>query len=365
MRIVFLVSSLNAGGAERVAVTLCNSWADRGYNVSLVVTYSKGGASFYEVDKRVNLVVLADRVRRSEGASGYFQRFFELRRFISAVRPDVVVSFLSHVNVVAILATAFQGVPVVCCERRNPTQRISRFWEIACRVLYRFADVLLVQTEDAVSVAKRWYPGACIESVPNPLPPAVLEMPHCGSCGPRKVLLSLGRLSDEKRTADVVEVFASLAPCFPDWDLHVYGDGPELDRISKKINGLNMVERVFLKGKTQDPWKVMQGADLFVMASIHEGFPNALLEAMGVGLPSVVYDCDFGPRDITEGGRCAALVPLNDRSKLESELRRLMRDALERNDLGARARASIIHRYESEKVLGKWESIFSRFRVRH
>ena len=173
MKIIFLVSSLGAGGAERVASTLCNEWVKQGHEVTLVATFSGGGAAFYPVSALVNVIFLADLVpTRRKSLSSYWQRLSALRKIISSNSADVVVSFLPNVNIAAILATAFTKIPVVISERRDPVSHpASGLWELACTTFYRFADVVVVQTDSVRHSIGASYPSLKqVVCIPNPLP---------------------------------------------------------------------------------------------------------------------------------------------------------------------------------------------------
>ncbi|OWW18566.1 glycosyltransferase family 4 protein [Noviherbaspirillum denitrificans] len=360
MKIVCLASSLDSGGAERVLTGLCNAWSARGDEVTLVATYSGGGRPFYQVSDAVELAYLAELVgMRRRTALGYVRRLYALRRLIRARSPDVVVSFLPNVNVATIAATVRLRVPVIVCERTDPTARRARdFWHICSRLTYRFADMLTVQTESVAARAHAIYPGLrAVRVVPNPLPDGVTAY-RAGNGNERKVLLSLGRLTREKQVDKTVEAFAQLASRFSDWDLHIYGNGPHQQNLASRIALLGMQDRIFLKGSTGEPWQVMAGADAFVMTSKREGFPNALLEAMSVGLPCVVFDCPSGPREITREGRDALLVRLNDQDALVSALADIMADEDLRCSLGSRAMDSVRARFGQAEIIGLWDRLF-------
>lgn len=360
MKILFLVSSLGSGGAERVATTLCNAWSARGDLVTLIPTYSGGGVPFYPLLEKVELVSLADVAGVGpKNLRSYARRGLALRRLIRERKPDIIISFLPNVNVAAILSTVFMAPPLIVCERNDPSTRPKlEFWELACKLTYRFADMLTVQTEAVAAKAKSLYPGVeKLRVIPNPLPDGVLQ--HMATVPSlRHTLLSVGRLVDQKQVDKLVAAFAELAPCFPDWDLHVYGDGPLRSMLAEQIKKSKMEGRVILKGKTMEPWQAMSEADAFAMTSKHEGFPNALLEAMGIGLACIATDCPSGPREITRNGRDALLIPPNDHHALMQALARIMGDAALRETLSRRARESVSSRFALDTVLAAWDRLF-------
>lgn len=361
MKIILLTSSLESGGAERVATTLCNAWAERGDSVTLVATFSGGGGPlFYKMSADVELVFLAEVAGvQPKNAWGYARRLYALRRLISERNPDVVVSFLPNVNVAAVVSTALLRIPLIICERSDPSiYPYPRVWTSLCKLSYRFADMLAVQTDAVAAKVGAIYPGLNrVRTVPNPLPEGVGAV-RAQPGGPRRVLLSLGRLSEEKQVDRLLNAFAQLASSFPEWDLHIYGDGPTRPALERQISQTLPAGRAVLKGATSNPWSVMAAADAFVMVSAFEGFPNALLEAMGVGLPCVVFDCPSGPREISRDGKDALLVPLNDHDGLVAALAKLMGDAELRSALGRQARESVGNRYSLGEVLERWDQLF-------
>jgi GalNAc-alpha-(1->4)-GalNAc-alpha-(1->3)-diNAcBac-PP-undecaprenol alpha-1,4-N-acetyl-D-galactosaminyltransferase len=361
MKIVFLLSDLGAGGAERVATTLCNAWAAAGHEVTLIATFSGSSTPFYPLREEVAVVSLADLVRGSRKTVwSYARRLLTLRRLIRQQQANVVVSFLSNVNVAAILATAFTAVPVIVSIRSDPgSTPLPRPWRMACAALYRYADAVVVQTDSVLRNIGRYYPGVRrVVRVPNPLPQRLEEIVRNGQAGPRRVFLSLGRLDSQKQVDHCIAAFGELAPTHADWDLHVYGDGPARGDLEQLAGRLGLADRVIFRGQTAQPWEVMAQADAFVMPSSFEGFPNALLESMAVGLPCVVYDCPSGPAEMTRGGEDALLVPLNDQAALTQALGRVMGDAGLRQELGERARRSVLERYRLNSVLGLWDDVF-------
>lgn len=362
MNLLFFVSSLGAGGAERVASILCNAWASRGDRVTLVPTFSGGGEPFYSLDSRVELIYLSSVVgSRLDGSKQYLARLFAMRRLICDRKPDVVISFLPNVNIATLLASAFGGIPCVVCERSDPVSHpLPVVWRIACKSLYRFADTVLVQTNSVADSIGSVYGGIRrVSVIPNPVPKELLEF-SAKLMAPRnrRILLSLGRLSKEKQVSQIINAFAHIAETSPDWDLHIYGDGPERESLSFLIGEHGLRERIFLKGRTDEPWRVMENADAFVMNSSFEGFPNALVEAMAVGLPCASSDCQSGPREISDNGKYALLFPVGDESGLRNALSQLTSDLSLRVSLGEKAHKTIISRFSMDAILREWDDMF-------
>lgn len=374
MKIVFLVSSLGSGGAERVASTLSNAWVARGDQVTLVPTFSGGGKPFYELDPRVEVRFLADEIggaARLGGGKRYVQRLLALRQLIQQRQPNLVLSFLPNVNIAAVIATAFTGIPCIVSERSDPSMLpIGRFWSLACRALYRFADAVTVQTESVAERIGSIYSGLKrVAVMPNPLPADLEAQLPSAARRPaettRHVLLSVGRLAPEKRTDLIIAAFARLAPRYPDWDLHLVGDGPLRAALQQQVEATGLPpERLRLLGRSAEPWLLMQQADAFVLASDYEGFPNALLEALALGLPAVSTDCRSGPREISENGQIASLVPPGDESALEQALSRLFSDPALRQQQGTAAALSVRRRYGLPVVLALWDALFNQVRQR-
>ena len=131
------------------------------------------------------------------------------------------------------------------------------------------------------------------------------------------------------------------------------------------IHELRLDGRVHLPGQTPHAWEALKAGSIFAMTSRVEGFPNALMEAMAVGLPAVVYDCPSGPREMTGGGRYARLVEMGSEDAFVSELRQLMADPSQRAHLGQTAARVMRDSYGLPAVLALWQTVFSRVVRRH
>ncbi|MBB5215244.1 glycosyltransferase family 4 protein [Parapusillimonas granuli] len=366
MKILFFVSSMHAGGAERVAATLSSAWARRGDSVTLVPTYTRKGTCFYHLNPAVRLVWLADRMSwLGRRLLPSVSKWFAVRRLIREVEPDVIVSFLTNVNVVVLSATRGMKIPVIVCERTNPafSSSASDTLKRLRRSLYPRATTVVLQSRDSVDAFRAMVPGLKdIAVVPNPLPPGIDEVGQAEVVSwPRRYrLLGMGRLVPSKRFDALIQAFSALAEAYPDWDLVIWGEGPERKNLEQLVQASGLASRVSLPGRTEQPWEEVVKADVFAMTSEVEGFPNVLLEAMALGRACVSVDCPSGPREISEGGKYALLAPLGDQPALCNALEQLMSDPTLRDVMGRRAAASVRERYGLPGILAQWDGVFAR-----
>ena len=359
MRLTLVISSLQGGGAERVMTTMANYWAAKQWKITLL-TFDDGAiAPFYKLDRRVRQIPLA--VARQSGNTAMavrnsLNRVWALRSAIRDCRADAVISFMDKTNVTTLLATRGLNVPVVVSERIDPRmQPIGKSWERLRRVTYAWADLIVVQSERALN----YFPARLqtrAQVIPNPVLPAPV---YCNSKGVNKSLISVGRLDNQKGFDLLLKAFARVRDRHSEWTLTILGEGPKRRELESLRNELGLDEWVFLPGRVEDVYQRLAQADLFVMPSRYEGFPNALCEALSCGLPSISTDCPSGPRDIINHGINGLLVANEDVAALGEAMDRLMESEVERNRLAKHA-PEVTRRFGLEKVLEVWEDALVR-----
>lgn len=365
MNICLLVSSMEAGGAERVAASLSNSWLAGGYRVILIVTYSHRGNCVYELDSGVELIYLADQLAgQSSRFFGRFRRILALRKIIKIRKPDVVVSFLTNVNVSAIVAAFGLAVPVVVAEHSYPPKMPIVWWlDVLRNMTYPFASAVVMLTTKGLQWLQAGFASVKGVVIPNPAVFPLLgnhpfRQPHEHFPEDRKLVLSVGRLAPEKQVDHQIRAFSSLVEAHPDWDLAIVGDGPLLAELTALVENLHLSQRIKFTGRAGNVGDWYTRADLFVLSSLFEGFPNTLVEAMAHGCAVVSYDCDTGPRDIVRDGVDGLLVnPAAGAGGLAAAMGRLMDDTSQRRRL-AEAAPSVRARFGLPEVLDMWEALF-------
>lgn len=363
MKIALVISSLSGGGAERVMATLANAWARDGAEVTLI-TLATRSADVYALEPAIHRVEL-NVVRRSsnvfEAIANNATRIRCLRAAIASCQPDVVISFMTTTNMLAVLACWGLRIPVVVAERTFFSARLpTGVWRFMHRSLYRRAACVVSQTKRGAEDLKVSL-GRAVHTIPNPVVIRVavddlssaMPVPHDDSVG---VVLAVGRLVREKGFDLLIEAFSKIAPSHAKWNLVILGEGPLRSELMAQIAALGLDDRVTLPGFSNDPHGAMRQADIFVLSSRYEGMPNALLEAMATGLPCVSFDCRTGPAELIDHGVNGWLVPAEDVPAFGMALAKLMDDADLRVHLGASARG-VQSVFGVKAVLEQWNEL--------
>jgi GalNAc-alpha-(1->4)-GalNAc-alpha-(1->3)-diNAcBac-PP-undecaprenol alpha-1,4-N-acetyl-D-galactosaminyltransferase len=337
----------------------------RGWNVTLI-TFASVESDFYKLPAGITRVGL-NRLGKSHslwGAfSGNWNRIRDLRREVQRTGTGIVVSFVATCNIVMLFATLGLSVATIVSERSAPQWNIGRIWALLRKLIYRRADAIVVQTEQAAEWIRSITRHNRIVHIPNPvsspgnLTPAIpAAFPSSG----KKIILSVGRLHPVKGYANLIAAFALISETCFDWDLIILGEGQQRPELEGLVRKCGLGDRVFLPGKVSNPGDWMERADLYVSSSVTEGFPNALCEAMARGLPVISTDCPVGPREIIRHGVDGLLVPPQDDLALAGAIRSLIDNPQSRLALAKRAR-EVLKRFDAEVILSKWEALFKTF----
>jgi glycosyltransferase involved in cell wall biosynthesis len=362
MKIAFLIATMDAGGAQRVAAILCNRWV-AAHSVALLTYHAPGEALHYQIDPGVKHFPLA-LLKSARGVGATFaanlRRIARIRRKLRAVDADVVICFMTEANVVGTLAAKLAAVPVVIAERIHPGHHpVPMMHRLARRVVYPMADALVVQTQDIAD----WYRRTMrLEAlcIPNPVEMAKIERSQDGASPDRRYdLISVGRLERQKGFDLLIEAFKRVAAARSHWTLTIYGEGPQRPELEARIEALGLGDRVRLPGVIGDVPARLAKADLYVHAARYEGFPNAVVEALAADLCVVATDCPGATAEILEQGRFGILVPPEDVEALADALDRAMADEALRSRFQAHARDAL-HRFDASVIAETWLRLCER-----
>lgn len=297
-RVMFAINSLEGGGAERVMNTLLSHsepWRS-GFDFSLALLDREARA--YEPPDWLEVHQLDCRgsLPRSIAALHALQRRW---------RPDVTLSFLTRANVAAVISGALRGRPTAISERVNTSSHFGSGIGAAVkgamvRATYRHAARVIAVSEGVADELEASFgvPRRKLLTIENPLDVArvrslAAEAPSIPT--PERFLLGMGRLTPNKNFELLVRAYHRAGPPHP---LLILGEGPEREKLLRLVRDLGLEGRVRLPGFVENPFPLLARADLYVLCSNAEGFPNSLVEAMAVGAPVVATNCASGPSEI-------------------------------------------------------------------
>jgi len=353
--IAFYISALRKGGAERVMVNLIEYFKGRGYRVSLVTQYS--AECEYEIDKDIERIY-SDITSEEETDSriiNFIKRYRKLQGIWKNLQPDVILSFIGLNNIMTILTTRRLHIPVAVAVRGDPKEEYAgkKLYTLAQKYFPK-ANLVILQTEDSKDFFNKSVNMKTVV-LRNPLSKALLEISPIKSDAREKRIVTAGRLDSNKNQAGIIKAFAGCVEKHPEYSLSIYGDGEDRTKLEQLAIDLGIAEKVEFTGNVPDVWERMKNAQIFVLNSYTEGMPNALLEAMSLGLACISTDCPCGgPKQIIKDGENGLLIPTGDDDKLFEKLSALLDKQEMIREIGEKSLV-IREEYSPEKVLSEWE----------
>ena len=313
MKIVFFLPSLGFGGAERVVSVLASGFAHHDYDVHIAMIANRN--KYYPLADTVTIHYLdCEQDQKLSVAKRYWSRLRKIRHLTKKMKPDVVISFMAETNIDVCLALLGIRVPVIVSERNDPAiDPASKAKQWIRRLAYIKPAHFVFQTPDAQAYfSKRIQEKSSI--ILNPLSGNLPE-PFKGVRDMR--IVSVCRLHSQKNIPMLLKAFAAFVCEYPGYSLEIYGEGPLEDQINQQISDMNLQDKAHLMGFCKDVHQKIVSASMFVMSSDYEGMPNALLEAMAMGIPCISTDCPCGgPRMLIQSGVNGLLVPVRGEKPL-------------------------------------------------
>lgn len=375
MRIVYVIKYIaQLGGLDRVMSYKINYMAQQGYDVH-VITYEQGQHPIsFPLDERVHHTDIDVRffTRHGGGLVKRVWQYFEMRRRfkkrlynrVKEIDPDVIVTLTDSYTLLDILmhipGRAFRviesHVERGSLQKRNDFKGRFGFYQLASlfdkyitRQIKR-ADFFVTLTQHD---AENWPELKHVKVIPNPLS----FVPERRSTLDNKIVVSAGRLEDQKGYDMLVDVWKIVNEKHPDWHLNVFGDGSNRDALEQKTAELQLQDSISWEHATPRIFDKYTEGSIYVMSSRFEGFGLVLTEAMSCGVPCVSFDCPYGPGDIISDGVDGLLIPADDIQALADAICRLIEDDSLRKKMGAAA-AENVKRYAPFQVMKQWEQLF-------
>lgn len=340
-KILFVTPNMERGGMQRVVSLILNYAATNDREVSILCL--KDNVVEYTLHDKIAITTPPHLYK--QGIINKLKTFKFLIKNLKQNRPNVVLSCNEVYNPIVVLACKLTRTKVYISDRSNPYKELRKTVQTFRKICYPFADGMIAQTDLAKKLfVKRKYNNNIIV-IPNPL----REINDNYVREKRRVIVSVGRLVFTKRFCDLIEIFSSI-DVSKEWELHILGDGPEKENLTKLINSLKVSDKVKLKGQVKDVDYYLSKASIFAFTSISEGFPNALSEAVALPLPVIAYDCPAGPSDIIKDGKNGYLISIDNRQQYKDKLEKMMLSKELRNKMTL-GFESHRNKYAKEKII--------------
>ncbi len=375
MKIVYCLNSIRyLGGIQRVTITKANALADiSGNEVYILVSDNKDGIQTQSLTDKVNLIDLGINYYDGDSKRSRIANLFVyaskrkkhrklLYQTLSEINPDVVISVgqSEKYMLLSMRNRSWKVIREFHFERNYRKQLAETRIEKIIAWIVDFYDfsfkekkydrIVVLTEEDKVTNWKKW---DNVSVIPNPVAFASDEISKLNN----NVIVTLGRLENQKNYSSLINSFKIINRIHPNWLLEIYGSGSQQDKLQLLIDELELRDTVYLKGTTNNATRELTNASIFALSSIMEGLPLVLVEAMECGLPVVSYQCPCGPKDIITDGVDGFLVPVGDEQMMADRICILIEDEELRRKMGAAAKEKA-KKYHIDNITKQWMNLF-------
>lgn len=352
MNISLFISSLYGGGAERVTCNLASYLAEHGHNVE-ILTMSETDKS-YKLSKSVSVKTLLPLNERRNKLWNTIIRFPRLWKYLIKHKDnDVYIVMLPKTTIMLLMFKWMTKAKIIASERSVPQSYPSKLVNIL-KFYAKKADGWVFQTDET----REWYESH-INNVKKTVIPNAINyefLVEINNVKKEPIIISTGRLSTVKNYEMLIRAFKLISDKHPNYKLVIYGEGREKTQLHNLILKLGLEKKAFLPGNVADIANRYKKASVFALSSNYEGMPNALIEAMALGLPCVSTDCPCGgPNFLISSGENGILVPVNDTNKFAMALDRIISSEVFAKSLGSEA-IKVRDRLNPDKIYAQWES---------
>lgn len=346
--IVFVIPSLQPGGMERVMSILLWETRNQLPTASLhLVLYGINRDVFYEIPEQIKIHRPQFKFNNKRRTLDTLKTLWFLRKKISNLNPDAILSFGERWNNLVLLAGLGRKWPIYVSDRCQPDLSLGPIQDVLRKWLYPKAMGVIAQTSQAKAVYQQMYRQKNLYVIGNPI-----KQVNSLECAPReKIILNIGRLIDSKHHVELIHIFLKINK--PDWKLVIVGGNAlkqnNFDKLNSLIKQKQSEKKIILTGPLKDVNSWYRKASIFAFPSSSEGFPNVIAEALAYGLPVVAFDCIAGPRDLIEQGKNGFLIKNLDFKSFEERLEHLMVNEKLRKEMSTYAGKSV-EKFDEEYI---------------
>jgi len=364
MKIAFIIPKISYSGAPKIMAWVANGMVSRGHSVTIIAIYGSKCEQF--LDKKVRVVFLRGKQNRNwfiRNTVGLISAVRSCRKTIKKMKPDAIISFLDSMSYVYILMNKlFWRDTIISSERVDPCSRHGFNAFMNYKAIKR-SDLIVFQTGEAEEYYKKKNHklNSCV--IPNPvivnavMKEAIKRRKETVLDKEKMKIVSVGRLSITQKRQDVLlKALSELRKNNISFIAYIYGAGEDEDKVKKMIRDCSLEKNVLLMGQQDNVLLKIFDSNCFVLTSDFEGIPNALMEAMSIGIPCISTDCSpGGARLLITDGENGFIVDRGDYLKIAERIMWVGSHKCESEIIGNNATA-ITKKFSEEKVMDLWEN---------
>lgn len=360
-KILFVISQLDNGGAEKIFVNLVEFYSkENTVNIDVLV-FKKD--NYYEkriLENNINLIVI------DKTELGFFKFLYKYYKYVKLNKPAKIVSFLSYTNIITYFIIFFTKVPYIVSERNHYNTQFNigiknKIVLFFLKFSYKKAtNITSVSNKISDDIAKDFtIPREKIITIYNGLDFKKIDNMLQEKCDFNfqdniKYIIGVGRLYPQKNFPLLIEAFLKIKKEIPNVELIILGEGPERKKLEEIIINSSFQSSIHLLGQKSNPYIYMKKADIFVLSSLYEGFPNVLIEAMYTTGTVISTDCNSGPNEIIHDGVNGLLVENNNLEDLSVALLKVLNSNSTKNKLFKNSKQDVLM-YSKEIMLNKFK----------
>lgn len=337
MKIMFCLGSMTKGGAERVVANLSSYLSDKGDKVSIVVTPSS--KSSYKLNKNVDFYTLDNKDNPKKNIIyRNINRIHKLKKIIKKIDPDIIIAMLPEPSFRVLIANLFNRRKIILSVRNDPKIEYNNiFKKLLLKTIYKRSNGFVFQTEDAKKFFDRNIQNKSV-IIPNPIGENFITYKEYDGVR-KKTIITVGRFVPQKNHKLLIEAFAEIVKEFKDYKLIMYGDGELKNEYIDLVKKLNIQKSVDFAGEVDKIEDKIHDSSIFILSSDYEGMPNALMEAMALGLPCISTNCPCGgPAFLIEDNINGLLFDVGDKNGLVNKIKYLLNNKEISNNMSREAR---------------------------
>lgn len=347
-KILFYINALARGGAERVMANLSSQFAEHGAEVLFATSYPVERE--YPLNPRIKRFNLENRNYKCPRIKRNYIRIKALREICKREKPDVLITFMAEPNFRAIMATIGLPIKTIVSVRNDPEREYAgKIMRFVGKHILPMADGCVFQTEDA----KKWFPQK-LQKKSTIIFNAVKKDFFKSNRQPIDgLVVTCGRIEEQKNQKMLIKAFEKVIEKYPKAKLEIYGEGSLKEELENLIAELGLQKSIKLMGQTSNVVEVLEKADIFVLPSLYEGMPNALMEAIAVGIPCIATDCPCGGTKMLLKEDNGILIK-NNVEELQNAIIYLLMNNEVKIKMGIAAKNSS-YKFDMETIFDKWK----------